>query len=284
LSRVCVMLLLCSFGWAGAQGLETEPIAAMRAADRILVDLTALSQRYGWSVSVFDGSITVRTGTGILTVFADSPDALWQRAGDVEPATVPLSMPPRETDAGWFVPEDMLQVLDIEVVNEAVSVPGGLAPLSFPPTATVGDGFEVARLGSGMIALRFFGSGTAGSDTVSLLLSDLALLALVVPEQRDVLDRLLVDGPLANDHPLLVTVTAVAPADWEPAFVFEQGDIRFEVRYPFRVQVVSGSFERVTPDAPAVGVVLLPARFSLDRPMTVRWSGVTAEVTFRPGR
>jgi hypothetical protein len=81
-----MMFLLCSFAWVGAQGLATEPIAAMRAADRILVDLTALSQRYGWSVSVFDGSITVRTGTGILTVFADSPDALWQRVGDEYPA------------------------------------------------------------------------------------------------------------------------------------------------------------------------------------------------------
>lgn len=254
----------------------------MRAADRVLVDLTALSQRYGWSVSVSAGSITVRTETGILTAFADSPDALWQRSGEAEAATVPLSMPPRHTAAGWFVPEDMLQVLDVELENEAVTVPGGLARLAFPTTATVGDGFEVARLGSGMVALRFFGSGSAGSDTVSLLLSDLALLALVVPEQREVLDRLLVEGPLADDHPLLVTVTAVAPADWDPAFVFEQGDIRFEIRHPFRFQIVSGSSERVTPEAPAVGVALLPARFSLEQPLIVRWGGVTAEVTFRP--
>lgn len=257
---------------------------AVRAADRVLVDLTALARRYGWSVSAFDGSITVRTDTGILTVFAESPDALWQRTGEAEPSVVPLSMPPRETPAGWFVPEDLLQLLDVEIVGETVAVPAGWAQLSFPPAASSGDGFEVVRLGTGMVGLRFFDSGTAGSETVGLMLSDLALLALVVPSQRDVLDRLLVEGPLADDHPLLVTVTALAPARWDPSFVFEQGDIRFEVRYPFRFQLVSGTPEAVTPDDPAVGVVLLPARFSLERPLMIRWSGRSAEVTFRPGR
>lgn len=272
------------WGLGNAQPAAEDPVPAVRAMGRVLVDLTTLARRHGWNASASGASLTVRSDRGILTVFHDAPDALWQPVGNTEAVVVPLSTPPQSTPAGWFVPEDLLQVLGIEIVDGAVRVPGGAAPLEFPPAPVAGDGFEVAQLGGGAMGLRFFAAGAAGAEAVSMLVADLALLALAVPEQRAVLDRLLVEGPMAEEHPLLVTVTAVGPAGWEPSLVFEQGDLRFEARYPFRFQLVAGDAEQVSPERPAIGVVLLPARFSLEDPLRIHWGGATGEVTFRPGR
>lgn len=283
---ILVLVLASTFAWvpASAQRGVLEPVPAQRVSGRVVVDLVTLVRRYGWSTSDAGTSLTIRTDTGILTVFDGSPDALWQVAGSRDPATVPLSTPPRSTPSAWWVPEDLLQLLEIETTESSVAVPGGFAPLAFPPQAQAGAGFEIAPLGSGMVGLRFYGAGPTGPDTISLMLSDLTLLALVVPAQRELLDRVLSEDPLATEHPLLVTVTAVASSTWETSLVFEQGDLRFEAKHPFRFQLVSGSPDRVTPAEPVVGVVLLPARFSLERPLTVNWQGVAGEVTFRPGR
>lgn len=272
------------FGLGCAQSGPEDPVPAVHAAGRVLVDLTTLARRHGWSASASGASLTVRSERGILTVFHHAPDALWQPDGEADALVVPLSTPPQSTPAGWFVPEDLLQVLGIEITGDAVSVPGGTAALAFPPAPVAGDGFEVARLGGGAMGLRFFAAAAAGGEAVSMLVADLALLALAVPEQRALLDRLLVEGPMAEEHPLLVTVTALGPAGWEPTLVFEQGDLRFEARYPFRFQLVTGDAEQVSPERPAVGVVLLPARFSLEDPLRILWGGATGEVTFRPGR
>ena len=280
------VLFLAGVVGGGALGQPTPnvPVPAMRSAGSVLVDLTELARRYGWSASDSGDSLTLRTDAGILTVFASSPDALWQAAGRASAADVPLSTPPQRSGGAWFVPEDLLQVLGVGLDGDRVQVPGGAAGLALPPSTSMGDGYELAPLGAGTVGLRFFEAGAAGSDTLSLLLSDLALLALVVPEQRQVLDAVLVDGPLADGHPLLVTVTALAPTPWDASLVFEQGDRRFEATHPFRFQLVTGSPERVASDAPAVGVILLPERFSLEEPLVVRWGERSAEVTFRPGR
>lgn len=284
-AAIAALAVLClgSLG-SSAQPQPDAPVAAQRSGGRVAIDVTDLARRFGWNASDADGTLTLRTPHGILTAFDGAPDALWQAAGAPEATVVPLSMPPRRTDRAWFVPADLLQVLGVEVEGEGVEMPGGVAPLAFPPRAEAGDGFELAPLGPGMIGLRFFAPGPAGPDTVSLLLADLALLALAVPEHRAVLDAVLVDGPMADAHPLLVTVTAVAPMSWEPTLVFEQGDVRFEARHPFRFQLVSGSAQWVEPDAPAIGVVLLPSRLSLEQPLRVQWGDRTADVVFRPGR
>ena len=259
-------------------------IPALRSAGQTLIDLTALARRYGWSASDGGDALTLRTDAGILTVFDGAPDVLWQAADQANAADVPLSTPPQRSGAAWFVPEDLLQVLGIDLEGDRVPVPGGMAPLALPPAATAGDGYELAPLGAGTVGLRLFEAGAAGPDTLSLLLSDLALLALVVPEQRQVLDAVLIDGPLADGHPLLVTATALAPTPWVASLVFEQGALRFEAKHPFRFQMVAGSPEHVAPGAPAIGVILLPERFSLEEPLVVRWRERAVEVTFRPGR
>lgn len=271
-------------GVATVLAQPAEPVPAIRSADRVLIDLASLARRYGWSVSGAADAFTVRTGSGILTLFAASPDALWQPTGAAVPVTVPLSMPPEATAGAWYAPADALEVIGVAVTGDAVEVPAGTAPLAFPPQAAAGAGYEVVDLGHGVRALRVFRPGAAAPDGLSMLIADLALLALALPEHQDVLDRVLMDGPMATDHPLLVTVTALEPVAWEASLVFEQAGLRFEARHPFRFQLVEGDVDRVAPGRPAVGVALVPARFSLEAPLTVRWSDVAAEVTFRPGR
>ena len=277
-----VSLLVAAFAQP-ADG-DTSPVPALRGTGGVLIDLVTLARRYGWSVSEHADALTVRAGGGILTAFAGAPDALWHPTGQSEATVVPLSVPPQRTHDGWFVPEDLLEVLGVRRAPDGVPVPGGMAPLAFPPEPEAGDGYELAELSPGIVALRFFAPGPTGPNEVSLMLSDLTLLALVVPEHRQALDAVLVDGALADGHPLLVTVTALAPATWDPSLTFEQGDMRFEARHPFRFQLVSGSATEVAPAAPAIGAVLLPERFDLEEPLRIRWGDRSAEVTFRPGR
>lgn len=277
---VAGLLCLCAPPLARAQ---PEPVAGERLEGRVLIDILDVSRRFGWSTSASDGALTIRADNGILTLLLGSPDALWQAAGG-EPETVPLSMPPIVRRGAWLAPPDALEVVGVVFDGARVHVPGGAAPVALPEPAVAGRDHEVAHLGNGVVGLRFFGRGVDGLESLSLLLTDLRLLALAVPEHRSDLDAALVDGPMADDHPLLATVTARTTSSWEPALVFEQGDLRFEARYPFRFQLARGSPESVGPDAPAVGVVLLPAGFALDRPLTVRWGELSAEITFRPGR
>ena len=265
-------------------GQTADPVPALRSGARVLVDVSTLALRFGWSVSASADAFTVRTQGGILTLFGASPDAVWQSVEATEPTTVPLSQPPRVHDGAWYAPLDALEVLGVEATAEAVAVPGGTAPLAFPPQVADGAGYEVVDLGNGVNALRLFQPAPSGPDGLSMLVADLALLALAMPEQQDVLDQVLTDGPMATDHPLLITVTSLAPVAWDPSLVFEQGGLRFEASHPFRFQLVEGSVDQVGPDRPAVGVALLPARFSLEEPLTVRWGDAAADITFRPGR
>ena len=265
-------------------GQSTDPVPALRSGARVLIDVSTLARRFGWSVSASADALTVRTQRGILTLFGASPDALWQEAGAADPTTVPLSQPARVRDGAWFAPIDALEVLGIEVTADAVAVPGGTAPLAFPPQVADGAGYEVVDLGNGVRALRLFQPGPSGPDALSMLITDLALLALAMPDQQDVLDRVLTDGPMATDHPLLITVTSLDPVPWDASLVLEQGGLRFEASHPFRFQLVEGSVDQVGPDRPAVGVALVPARFSLEEPLTLRWGDAVADITFRPGR
>lgn len=274
--------------WWGAasfgQPATFDPVPAVRASGRVLVDLEALARRYGWSSTEQAGTLTLRTEAGILTLFSASPDALWQPTGNDAPVTVPLSMPPRVLGGAWHVPDDVLDLLGVARPHGAVAVPGGTAPLVFPPEPAAGEGYEVVDLGFGVVGVRFYQAGPAGQETLSMLVADLALLALALPDQQDLLDDILTQGPMATDHPFLVTVTALEPVTWDPSLTFSQRDLRFEARHPFRFQLVEGEAVTVAPDHPVVGVALLPPRFDLEAPLRIRWGDVEAEVTFRPRR
>lgn len=281
------IVIAAAWWWCAAafgQPATLDPVPAMRASGRVLVDLEALARRYGWSSTEQAGTLTLRTGTGILTLFSASPDALWQPTGDDASVTVPLSMPPQVVGDAWYVPDDVLDLLGVARPGASVAVPGGTALLAFPPEPAAGEGYEVVDLGFGVVGVRFYQAGPTGPETLSMLVADLALLALAIPDQRGLLDDILTEGPMASDHPFLVTVTAVEPTTWVPSLTFIQRDLHFEARHPFRFQLVEGDAATVAPDRPVVGVALLPPRFDLEAPLRIRWGDVEAEVTFRPRR
>ena len=104
-------------------------------------------------------------------------------------------------------------------------------------------------------------------------------MPLVFPEQRSALDAALTE--LERDRPLYFVLTSLSAGPWEPTFVLEQGDRTFEARHPFRVRILDGDPTFVAPDAPVVGVILLPEAFRLNLPLGITWGGVVSEITFR---
>ena len=246
-----------------------------------LVDAEVLAQQLGLLMSEAGGTLTLRGDNGILTLFPDSSVALWQPRGENSSREESLSAAVRHRDDGWWLPVDVLSYLGLWLHDGIAEGPDNLVlRLRFPPAAPVsGQGAELVDLGTGVPGLRLFAAGRAGPATQSMLLADAGLLGLAVPEQRSSFDELVAAS--GDDHPLLVFVTAAASSEWEMRIEFSQGQMSLEVKYPFRLRLLEGQPARVAPDAPVVGVVLLPQGFDLRRPIDVRWGGASATVTFR---
>lgn len=251
------------------------------------VALLPIARALGDIVQVGQGSLTWRAGTGVLTVFAASPDALWQRAGDAAAQEISFAAPVLLEDDEWFVPADALGGVGVQLSGGAVVLPDGRRlPLTLPTSARTGDDgrSEVETLDHGLAALRFFAPAggvdePAAEDGASLMLTDLSLLALLVPEQASAVNAAV--EAVGTDKPLLMVVTALRSEAWDASLRFQQGERSIEIRYPYRLKLIGGSAEAVGPEAPVTAVVLLPASMSLYRPITVTWQGLSAEVTFR---
>lgn len=140
--------------------------------------------------------------------------------------------------------------------------------------AARGVAWEVSDIGPSVPALRFF-----AGDAVSLLLVDLDLAPLAFPEWTAVVDAAADEA--GADHALLLLVTALEPASWQPSLRFTQDGRVLEARHPYRLRLHLGNAGSVAPGAPVAGVVLLPASFSLYRPLEVAWQGATGVITFR---
>jgi hypothetical protein len=262
--------------------VAAQEISALKRSGATLISLTELSRYFRFQATENASSLTVRTPHGILTVFDGSPDVLWQPAGRLAPEDQSFLAPVVTEGGDWYAPEDLLQLFEIDLVDDVLELPGGgrlslLLPQAL--TAVSGDRFELIDLGHQVPALRYYASGSAGPETVSLLLVDLGLLALAFPEQQQQLDAFMSDVDM--DRPLYFVVTGIQEGEWETSFVFQQGDEALEVRYPFRVRLLEGEAGQVGPDRPVSGLILLPGEFNLRAPMRVTWSGVSAEVTFR---
>lgn len=276
---LAALWLLLAFAVASSQ---TPSVDGLRISGSDYYALDDLARALGYSVGEGDGSVTIRTPNGVLTVFDGSPDALWQAAAGGEPERRVAALPVARVDGRWFLPPDLLDALGARLQGDVVLLDDGRRlSVAFPPPAVLytARSAEVVDLGYGVPGLRFYAAGAQGAETVSLLLVDLGLLPLVFPEQRERLDAFV--GGLDQDKPLYVVVTALTPSEWESALQFSQGDRSLEVRYPFRLRLLDGDANRVAPDSPAVGLVLLPDRFNLREPLTVRWGEVSASVTFR---
>ena len=261
---------------------RADPVAAVRVGGVLYVPAAPVARALGDILAPGRGSLTWRAGSGTLTVFDGSPDALWQALAAASPAALALSAPALLRGGHWYLPADALDTLGIVLDGTVLRLSGGRTmALSVPePPTTGGDGrSEIDDLGHGVPVLRMYAQGASGGDEVAVALADLDLLPLIDPAQRRKIDGAL--ERIADDKPVLVLVSALMPSDWQASFTLEQGGRRFEVRYPYRMRMVQGSSRHVAPDAPAAAVLLLPSWFDLYRPITVTWQGVSATVTFR---
>lgn len=200
------------------------------------------------------------------------------------PRELGFAAPVRRIDGAWYLPLDAFEAIGLRVAEEALVGPGGLrlelAPAPAAPTRAVDGRSEVADLGHGVQVLRFFVGDAEGEDPqVSLMLADLDLLPLVLPEDRAAVDAAV--DEVGADKPLLLVVSARSAAPWSSPLRFTQGELALEVRYPYRMRLVFGDPARVAPGAPVAALVLLPPAFNLYRPMRVEWQGSSGEITFR---
>lgn len=277
--------LLLAAPWPGfAAQPSGRRVPALVRASTTYVDVLALAKLLGDIAVHGDGSLTWRAAAGVLTLFEGSPDALLQGQGEALAQDVSFSAPVLVEDGVWFAPADALDLLGLSVSDGVVMLPGGTSvALKLPPPTVRGrDGSsEIETLDHGLAALRFFAPSRTepASDGPSLMLTDLSLLALVVPELAAAIEAAVTS--IGQDKGLLIVVSALEEEPWQATLTFQQGDHSIEVRAPYRLKLITGNADRVTPAEPATAVVLLPPSFSLYRPMTVGWQGMSAVVTFR---
>jgi hypothetical protein len=252
-----------------------QGVSARRVAGALYVSVSDVATRLGYSVSENAGSFTVRFDSTVLTVFANSPDITVNGEEDT------LSSSAFEEKNEWFAPDDALSFLNVTLNGTSLSFPNGLtATLEFPAaSATFGSSrSEVVDLGNSVTGISFFASGSAGEETVSVLMLDLKLLALAFPDQQKALD--VVSSKFTKGKPIYFLVTALAPSAWENSFTLEQQG-RVLQYGGSSVSLLEGDPNAVSPEAPVSGVLVLPDWVNLRQPITITWSGITASVQFR---
>ncbi len=268
------VLLLCSV-------VQAQSVSAIKRAGETFPSLHEVARAAGYSVSESDNGLTVRAPTGILTVFVDSPDVLWQPAqgqpqeGVLEDGAS-LSAPVAE---GWYAPPDAFALLNIDVTEKGVRLPGGRALRvreRAPSLPQQTNNSEVISLGRGVSGLILY--EPAHTDT-SLLLVDAELLSLALPNERLVLDSFL--NEVEGYRPLYFVVTSLSDTSWRPEMTFTQGGQSFTAKAPFNLSILEGREGQLSPDASVSGVILLPQWVSLREPLTVRWMGAVGNFQFR---
>ncbi len=275
-----------------ASAAAQQPVTGAVRGGVTYVAAASLAVALGDVVTSDGATLTWRGAEGVATFFAGSADALLQRPGDGGPAEWALSAPVlREAGsgaggdggaAGWLLPLDAVQLLGVAAEEgpggTALYGPGGVRmsvtlPAPAPAASVEAAGaWEPVSLGAAS-GVRFF----AGDQ--SLLLLDLDLLPLAYPEAMAVVDDAVTRA--GSDHVLLLLATSLAAGELDTAIAFAQGDRQLVVRAPYRVTVFRGDPAALAPGHEVAAVVLLPATFSLYRPLTVSWAGVEATVTLR---
>lgn len=301
-SAVWLALAALAFAWptpvAVAQPLHAGVLGLDVAGTRY-VEAASLAVVLGDVVTAAGEVLTWRGPKGVVTFFLGSPQALLQAPGSGGPDEWTLSAPvrraapeelaglarppPASQVAGWLLPLDAVQLLGVmaeaDGTETTLRLPGGdRSAIAMPPARSdtpfgTSAAWEVVEL-SGTHALRLF-----VGDQLSLLLLDLDLAPLAVPEATAAVDAAV--ALAGSDQVLLLLVSALEEMAWDSTLVFEQDGRVLEVRHPYRLKVYQGSSEVVAPDAPAAAVVLLPVGFSLYRPLNVSWAAVEATITFR---
>ena len=268
-------------GWALVARAGAQDAPALRLAGATYPSLTDVSRALGYSVSEAPNSLTVRAQDGVLTVFEDAPDVVWKTPSSAEDE-LSLPAPVVRRDGVWYAPEELFTLFGARLSGETLVLPDGrLLGLRFPPElpAARGKDFETVALGNQVDALALYAGGSAGADSLSMMLVDVGLLGLAFPEIQGALDAFM--GDLKSGRPLYFVVTAVGESPWETAVRFRQGGKTFEALYPDGLNVLEGEAGSAAPEEPVSGVLLLPDAFNLREPVTVEWMGAAATFRFR---
>lgn len=253
-------------GWA--------QISARQVAGSVYVSVSDLVAVLGYSISESESSLTIRSGDAVLILFVDSPDISYAGNDDT------LSAPVLKQEE-WFAPDDVLSFLDLSGLGNTVTLADGRTlTLEFPTVPIItSPRSAVVDLGNSVDGLAFYAPGTAGPETVSVLLMDVGLMSLAFPEQQKVFDGLRTKFTLGK--PIYVVVTALEDATWEPVFTLEQQGRVLEYQVPSSLTLLEGNATTVGPNTPVSGVLVLPDWVNLREVMTVSWSGITATMQFR---
>lgn len=273
-----LVIVLCGFSLAFAQDISVR-----RESGALYVSLTDVASSLVYTVREAEGSLTITTDRGILIVFDKSPDFEWTASDPTaEPPIMSSSASVLKLDGEWFAPADLFALLGITIGARALTLPDGRSlTLDVPtePAVASDDNSVLTDLGSNVTGLTFYKSGTAGKDTTSLLLMDMALMPRAFPDQQTYLETALAKFSMGN--PLYFVVTAVSNATWEPLLVIEQNGRMVEYQHPANLTVLEGDAGRVSSDAPVSGVIVLPDWIDLRQPITVTWTGISAAVQYR---
>ena len=270
MKRLFIFLLLLS------SLAQAQSVSALRRAGQTFPSLREVAKAAGYSTSESANGLSVRAPKGILTVFLDSPDVLWQAAqGASQGDNASLSAP---VARGWYAPPDAFALLDIEVTEEQVILPSGKQlRVRFPPPVSPqgGNSSEIVSLGRGVSGLMLY---APGRTLTSLLLVDAGLLSLALPAERTALDSVL--GKIEG-RPLYFIATSLAVTSWQAEVTFIQGGQSFTAKTPFSLNILEGDDKQLGSDSSVSGVILLPQWISLREPLTVRWMGAAGSFQFR---
>ena len=284
MKRLKLLIATCLLTGTLALGsLASAEVNAVMLAGTPHVSLSQLARSQGYSTSEAAGSLTVRTQSGVLVVFQDSPEALWRpAAGSEQGGEVSLSTPVVYGSGAWYAPEDVLHLLGMHLEGDMLVLQTSRRlSLAFPETeqASPAGAFETVQLGPGVFGLALYSSGIAGPDTLSMLLVDTALLSLALPEQQREVDAFM--ATVDRGRPLYFVLTALGESPWESELTVAQGGRSARLRYPNDLHVLQGETGTVGPDAPVSGVILLPEWINLRAAVTLRWGDTEAEFRFR---
>jgi hypothetical protein len=269
--RYCLTFLLFVCSLASAQN-----ISARRVAGALYVSLTDVTTKLGYSVSGSANSFTIRFDNTVLILFEKSPDITINGEEDT------LSSSAFQERGEWFAPDDALSFLNVTLNGATVAFPNGqTATLEYPnsPGTIASAHTATIDLGNSVTGIAFYASGSAGDETVSVLMLDLKLLALAFPEQQKEFDA--VASKFTKGKPIYFLVTALADSTWQSSFTIEQAGRVLQYQAPNSLSLLEGDPNTVTPNTPASGVLVLPDWVKLSQPVTVTWSGITASVQFR---
>jgi hypothetical protein len=281
MNRLLIVLASLLLACAG----HAETISALKLAGVPYISLTDVALTLGYSTSTSAGSLTLRTDSGILVVFEGSPDAYWRSGSSqasLEESATSFSLPVHRQGEQWYAPEEVLLLLGLRLEGNVLLLPQGRFTLDYPPDSPAASGlggYEIVELGHRAYGLSLYGVGTAGVDTLSLLLVDVGVLSLVFPEQQRELDAFM--STLDGGRPLYFVVTSVADGPWETSITFRQDGRSFVAQPPYDLSILDGERGLVGPDRPVSGIVVLPDAFNLRAPMTVQWGSSIAEFQFK---